>query len=195
MIIIHAKDADLVEKTRQMFQHMAEYLKGELTGPLSLFLSGFVCHSSLLHISLLRGNIPSLSSVTSEDYRLLENMNRLAADKYKEMNTTAASLVNSMTEIQSKCSSLSCANLCSFYLLPPMPASGCCSICFSLLLSGIFFFLACFGTFFSLTVASDEEFKPYLAQIEEIEKNVTELEKAVQMLNEYSKRLGEPLNS
>ena len=37
---------------------------------------------------------------------------------------------------------------------------------------------------------SDQDFQPYLDKIEEIDMNVTELEKTVVLLDEYSKRLG-----
>lgn len=37
----------------------------------------------------------------------------------------------------------------------------------------------------------DEDFAPYMAQIDDLDSNVADLEEVVQKLDEYTKRLGE----
>eukprot|EP01112_Ceratiomyxa_fruticulosa_P020322 TRINITY_DN688_c0_g2_i1.p1 TRINITY_DN688_c0_g2~~TRINITY_DN688_c0_g2_i1.p1 ORF type:complete len:215 (+),score=67.18 TRINITY_DN688_c0_g2_i1:99-647(+) len=74
---------------------------------------------------------------TSEDYKLLENMNTLATEKYKEMTEAAVGLTTFMKALQEKY----------------------------------------------------ETFTPYLQQIDDIDKNVSDLEKTVTLLDDYTKRL------
>eukprot|EP01113_Clastostelium_recurvatum_P018150 TRINITY_DN2140_c0_g1_i3.p1 TRINITY_DN2140_c0_g1~~TRINITY_DN2140_c0_g1_i3.p1 ORF type:complete len:194 (-),score=58.52 TRINITY_DN2140_c0_g1_i3:36-617(-) len=81
----------------------------------------------------LRGEL----TATTEDYKLLESMNILATEKYKEMTDTAGGLTAFMQSLQDKYAAI----------------------------------------------------HPYLLQIDNIDKNVLELEKTVNLLDEYTKRL------
>jgi len=83
----------------------------------------------------LRGELMA----TSEDYKLLENMNVVTKDKYGEMTSMAAKLGESMKLLQEKY----------------------------------------------------KTFQPYLEKIDEIDSSVTDLEKTVVLLDEYTQRLEE----
>jgi len=76
---------------------------------------------------------------TSEDYKLLENMNVVTKEKYGEMTTMAGKLGESMKLLQEKY----------------------------------------------------KTFQPYLEKIDEIDASVTDLEKTVVLLDEYTQRLEE----
>jgi len=76
-------------------------------------------------------------TATTNDYKLLANMNAVCSNKYTEMSEVASGLTSFMKDLQQKY----------------------------------------------------QDFKPYLDKIDEIDANVSELEKTVVLLDEYSKRL------
>jgi len=74
---------------------------------------------------------------TSQDYKLLEKMNKITTQKYKRMTENASEMAEFMGLLQKKY----------------------------------------------------ESFKPYLEQIDEIERSIGELEKTVDMLDAYTTRI------
>lgn len=47
-----------------------------------------------------------MNLVTNEDFKCLENMNYVVAEKYSSMNEHAQALVKQMSELQEKCTVL-----------------------------------------------------------------------------------------
>lgn len=45
----------------------------------------------------------SVSLATSSDYKLLENLNQIATEKYSQMSKTTNDLINNMEDISEKC--------------------------------------------------------------------------------------------
>lgn len=76
------KQQELLEATNKMFSVLSEYLKGELQG------------KNFLLVIIL---------ATSEDFRLLENMNLAATEKYKEVSITSKNLTTFMQDLHAKC--------------------------------------------------------------------------------------------
>lgn len=48
---------------------------------------------------------------------------------------------------------------------------------------------------FQTLLSADKEFDPYLKKIDEIDSNVNELEHTVQLLDDYTKRLGREIQT
>jgi hypothetical protein len=90
----------LEENTSVMFENMRQYLHNEFTGmPISYL-------KSCLHIA------------TSDEYKLLEQMNVMTREKYLEMTKVAALLTDEMTDLQQKCTCDSvCDSVCDSTLL------------------------------------------------------------------------------
>lgn len=116
---------------------------------------------------------------TSGDYKLLQQMNVVTKDKYVEMTGVVIGLTKNMEGIQQKCTFSQ-----RWWLSVFMSSVRCCSVSTAWLASML-------PVFCIILTFSDQDFQPYLKQIDEIETGVTELEQTVLLLDEYTKRLGE----
>ncbi len=104
-------------------------------------------------------------------------MNKAMSDKYREMNTLASGFTSQMQEVDQKC-------MCLKHKV---------TVCICLFFVLVFSMIVCLFWYSNLTVFrvfSDEELKPYLVQIDQVDAAVTELEGVVAQLNAFTKRLG-----
>lgn len=103
-----------------------------------------------------------------EDYRLLENMNKLTSLKYMEMKDISVNISRNLQDLNNKCEQ-------------------------DLLLQQILtiFFSVQMSTYTNSLIFVDASLQPYLDQINQIEEQVSSLEQAAYKLDAYSKKLGE----
>lgn len=118
-----------------------------------------------------------MCSGTCEDYRLLENMNKLTSLKYMEMKDISINISRNLQDLNNKCEwdTLSAQKPLLFLLF-------LVHICF-FYYYGMNIWLVC-------TFALDASLQPYLDQINQIEEQVSSLEQAAYKLDAYSKKLG-----
>lgn len=76
----------LEDNTKQMFENLSLYLNNEFKG-----------------IFLFKLTIILIKKATSEEYKLLTQMNVMTREKYLEMTKVASLLTNEMTDLQQKC--------------------------------------------------------------------------------------------
>lgn len=108
-----------------------------------------------------------LVPATCEDYRLLENMNKLTSLKYMEMKDISINISRNLQDLNNKCESyIKLASSSTEEWSAPLYRSP-------------------------LFVFSDASLQPYLDQINQIEEQVSSLEQAAYKLDAYSKKLGE----
>lgn len=103
---------------------------------------------------------------TCEDYRLLENMNKLTSLKYMEMKDISINISRNLQDLNNKCAWSASLLTAVFYL---QHEQRCVS-------------------------AADVSLQPYLDQINQIEEQVSSLEQAAYKLDTYSKKLGKTLD-
>ncbi|TNM87485.1 hypothetical protein fugu_005706 [Takifugu bimaculatus] len=101
-----------------------------------------------------------------EDYRLLENMNKLTSLKYMEMKDISVNISRNLQDLNNKCEQ----DLLSQQIL---------TIFFSVQMS----------TYTNALIFLDASLQPYLDQINQIEEQVSSLEQAAYKLDAYSKKL------
>lgn len=87
---IDDRQAQLNNATKTMFQNVSKYLQSELQGFIFLFPNRLLTFSFYFE-------------ATSEDFKLLENMNNITREKYTEMTEITKNLTSFLDEMQKKC--------------------------------------------------------------------------------------------
>ena len=135
------------------------------------------CHFSLcywlLYLSLIFFSCPG----TCEDYRLLENMNKLTSLKYMEMKDISINISRNLQDLNNKCES-------KRYIISTLSLYFC-------VLRLYFYYHSMWPV---CVLALDASLQPYLDQINQIEEQVSSLEQAAYKLDAYSKKLGKTLS-
>jgi hypothetical protein len=90
----------LLQLSEQAFTNVGKYLQSELSSTWRRARWG-----APLRCGCRANTLGRRGSVTREDYKLLETMNRLSKDKYGDMLTQAEALNGAMARLHEKCPS------------------------------------------------------------------------------------------
>lgn len=93
------KSQNVSKLTEEMFSKVGEYLKGELLGMVNYIYINIYFFLFVLFLLIINYFLKA----TTEDYKLLETMNKVTRDRYKEMSGMAQNLVVEMAKLQRIC--------------------------------------------------------------------------------------------
>lgn len=101
---VEPAEPDMNELCADMFEKMAVFLQGELTG----LVTDTHCNTrtSLSHRLFFMHAFPLFPKcflATCEDYCLLENMNKLTSLKYMEMKDISINISRNLQDLNNKC--------------------------------------------------------------------------------------------
>jgi hypothetical protein len=125
-------------------------------------------------------------------------MNKVTTDKYKQMTQMAQTLTHFMEDLQKRCKNLFVMGIIFIIDRNLFVVILFHVLLFYIILFFFFFFYVlfffCISLFyfyyFFFNFILDKEFEPYVQKINQIDSNVSELERTVLLLDEYTKRLG-----